>query len=293
MNPKKRFLLLTVIMSTITLIVEVISFGTLYQTAISEEKVRLEETAKSQARLIEAVARFNSIYSNDYPHGAWQATLSQVRNAHSEYTGFGNTGEFTLSKRIDDSIVFLLSHRHHDLNDPKPVPWESDLAAPMRLALSGQSGSIIGLDYRGAKVLAAFEPVAELGLGIVAKIDLLEIRAPFVKAAVRSSVFAIILIAIGVSLFYAITNPLIKGLYKTVDELETAINEVKTLRGILPICSFCKKIREDNGYWSQVEVYVKNRSDADFSHGICPDCMEENYSEMLKTMKKGAQGKNV
>ena len=63
----------------------------------------------------------------------------------------------------------------------------------------------------------------------------------------------------------------------TVAELEKALLEVKTLRGILPICSFCKKIRDDHGDWSQVEEYVKERSEADFSHGICPDCMKEQY----------------
>ncbi|MBA3029654.1 MAG: hypothetical protein FP816_12735, partial [Desulfobacteraceae bacterium] len=48
---------------------------------------------------------------------------------------------------------------------------------------------------------------------------------------------------------------------------------------ILPICSFCKKIRDDKGYWEQVEVYVGDHSHADFSHSICPDCMRINYPE--------------
>jgi len=56
-------------------------------------------------------------------------------------------------------MIFLLAHRYYDLDDPKPVPWDSKLAEPMRLALSGKSGTIVGLDYRGEKVLAAFEPV--------------------------------------------------------------------------------------------------------------------------------------
>lgn len=59
--------------------------------------------------------------------------------------------------------------------------------------------------------------------------------------------------------------------------LEKALSEIKTLKGIVPICSFCKKIRNDKGYWEQVEVYVRNHSQADFSHSICPECYKKNY----------------
>ena len=55
-------------------------------------------------------------------------------------------------------------------------------------------------------------------------------------------------------------------------ELENALGEVKTLRGLLPICSYCKKIRDDKGYWNQLEAYLTKHSSIEFSHGICPDC---------------------
>lgn len=127
--------------------------------------------------------------------------------------------------------------------------------------------------------MAAYEPVAELNLGIVAKIDLAEIRAPFVAAAVRSGMITVAFIALGVVLFCKVTNPLIEGLQDSVGKLEKALAEVKTLRGIIPICSFCKKIRDDEGYWKQVEVYFAERSEANFSHGICPVCMQQHYPE--------------
>ena len=149
----------------------------------------------------------------------------------------------------------------------------------MRLALSGKSGVIIGLDYRGEKVIAAYEPVEELDLGIVAKIDLSEVEAPFFRSILITGIFAAVLIVLGVSIFFKVTNPLLNKLSKTVESLQNALREVKVLRGFLPICSFCKKIRDDDGYWSQVEDYIKDRSDADFSHGICPDCMKVHYPE--------------
>ena len=62
--------------------------------------------------------------------------------------------------------------------------------------------------------------------------------------------------------------------------MKLALEEIKTLKGILPICMYCKKIRDDSGYWSQIETYIQARSDADFSHGVCPDCMEKQLSEL-------------
>lgn len=62
------------------------------------------------------------------------------------------------------------------------------------------------------------------------------------------------------------------------DKLEIALTEVKNLSGLLPICSSCKKIRDDNGYWKQVEVYINEHSEASFTHSICPDC-QKKYSK--------------
>ena len=62
-------------------------------------------------------------------------------------------------------------------------------------------------------------------------------------------------------------------------QLQEALIEVKTLQGLLPICANCKKVRDDTGYWHQIETYIENRSDAVFSHGVCPDCMDNLYGD--------------
>jgi CHASE1-domain containing sensor protein len=71
---------------------------------------------------------------------------------------------------------------------------------------------------------------------------------------------------------------------KTILNLQLALDEVKTLRGILPLCSFCKKVRDDKGYWEQVDVYIHKHSQADISHGICPDCAKKHYPEIFRDL---------
>ena len=64
-------------------------------------------------------------------------------------------------------------------------------------------------------------------------------------------------------------------------ELRQALEDIKTLQGILPICMHCKKIRNDKGYWEQVEGYISHHSEALFTHSVCPECMKKYYSEAL------------
>lgn len=62
---------------------------------------------------------------------------------------------------------------------------------------------------------------------------------------------------------------------KLITELQEALSQVRTLRGCLPICATCKKIRDDKGYWTRIEQYIMEHTDADFTHGICPDCAKK------------------
>jgi DNA-binding NtrC family response regulator len=83
---------------------------------------------------------------------------------------------------------------------------------------------------------------------------------------------------------------LLKELAKQITELQAALAQIKTLQGILPICMYCKKIRDDKQYWQQVESYVTTHTEAQFSHGICPDCYKKYIQpEMDKLDNHGAQ----
>ena len=67
-------------------------------------------------------------------------------------------------------------------------------------------------------------------------------------------------------------------------QLQQSLSEIKQLSRILPICASCKKIRDDEGYWKEVETYISDHSEAQFSHGICPDCMRKLYPEIADEM---------
>ena len=64
---------------------------------------------------------------------------------------------------------------------------------------------------------------------------------------------------------------------RVIEELKVALDQVKKLSGLLPICSACKKVRDDRGYWNQIESYIRDHSEADFSHSICPECAQKLY----------------
>jgi hypothetical protein len=64
-----------------------------------------------------------------------------------------------------------------------------------------------------------------------------------------------------------------------VRQLQDALANIKTLRGLLPICSSCKKIRDDHGYWNQLETYIGTHTDAEFTHGLCPECIKKLYPD--------------
>lgn len=248
MTDRQRLLVLLVVMAAVGLAAVGLSLWLLYSAAFDEQRSSLVEIAQSQARLIEAVARFDTVHSQDAdPRGAAAATLAQVIDAHAHYRGFGETGEFTLARREEDDIVFLLSFRHENPGVQRRLPIRGELAEPMRRALEGKSGSLVGPDYRGIRVLAAHEPVAGLDAGIVAKIDLAEIRIPFIKAGALSLGGTLMIIALGIVLFRRFGSPL-------VEHLESAVTTLRNAQRIAHFGNWEWDIKRNRLWWSD-EVY--------------------------------------
>jgi CheY-like chemotaxis protein len=84
-----------------------------------------------------------------------------------------------------------------------------------------------------------------------------------------------------------------KSLADRVQALEEALSQIKELRGLLPICAYCKKIRSDRNYWQEVESYITERSAAQFSHSICPDCYERVVRPELDQLRRDAAARRA
>ena len=277
LSNRGRLIVLALILAAVAVSATGVSMWTLYRAAFAEERARLVELVQSQARLIEAVARFDAEFSQtDHPEGAAAATLGQVVEANKNYQGFGESGEFVLGKRDGNMIVFLLDHREYSDDHPAPhrhapIPFDSRVGEPMRRALTGQSGTVIGPDYRGITVLAAHEPVAVLNLGLVAKIDLAEVQAPFIEAGVLSGLGAAFVILVGVLFFRRIFNPVVERLEETVSDLADA-------QRIARLGSWDWNVVENEQHWSDelyrilgLEPQESDASDESFLKLIHPD----------------------
>lgn len=240
MQEKRSFYLLIAIMGVIALITMAVTNLILYQVAFSEKKQSLVQTAQSQARLIEAMARYNRRSNRidwETPIGergpgsllserAAADTIAQLKDAHQHYLGFGETGEFVLAGIEGENIVFLLRHRDEINEEPDPLPLYSEYAEPMRRALLAESGVMVGKDYRGVEVLAAYEPVDVLNFGIVAKIDMSEIRAPFIIGAIYTLLISMTMILLGSILFRKITNPIITRIRDSERRYRSLVEEI-------------------------------------------------------------------
>ncbi len=221
----KRIIGLLLIMSAVALTIAGLAIGVLYHTAFEEQRQRLIEVARSRVSLMESVARFDRAYSKDYPGGAVAATIAQLAQAQESFTGFGRTGEFTLARRQGDRMVFILPLRHDVPGLRRTIPLVSERAEPMRRALANQTGTLVGLDYRGVDVLSAFEPVDVLDLGVVAKIDLAEIRAPFLRAGLIVAGLVSLVIALGTLAFYFTGSSMLRRLRLSEAHYQTLVEE--------------------------------------------------------------------
>lgn len=224
MAESKRVSLLIAILVLVVVVAGGVGMTLLYRTAVVEQRARLAETAQTQARLIEAIAQNETAEAGGgLSAQAAAAILAQVQAAHKGFDTASQTTEIAIARREGNQMLYLLRQRQHAADAPQALPLDTSLGQPMRLALSGKSGTIIGPDYRGQTVLAAFEPIAPLGWGVVVEREISEIRAPFWHAGLLAGLCAAAAIALGAWAFVRVTAPLLKHLRDSEDQLRRAI----------------------------------------------------------------------
>lgn len=211
-TPYYLILLLTfnmIVVVTLTIVL-------LYNLGFNRQKAHLIELVETQAVMINIVAQqellLHKNISAEMKKKVAEKIIQKISTAHYQYASFGKTGEFTLGKREDDQIRFLIKQRHFNINKPASIPWNSKLGEPMRRALNGVKGADVAFDYRGTVVLAAYEPIKELEWGLVAKMDLSEVRAPYIEAAQYALGITLILAFAGSLFFWYFLHPLVQNI---------------------------------------------------------------------------------
>jgi hypothetical protein len=154
----------------------------------------------------------------------------------------------------------------------------SDLAIPLGVAM--------GVPYVAVVLLSLWSPQKRFTVFVAVVSSVLTVGAVFLQEPIAEMwkvVFnrGLALFAIWVTAALGLQIKIVeKNRQKAWHEREEALEKLKILGGLLPICSSCKRIRDDRGCWTQVENYVKEHSEADFTHGICPECAKKLYPEI-------------
>lgn len=228
---KHRLLLLIIIMSLIVTVAVGVAMAQFYSAAYKTQSSSLTDLVRTQAHLIDSIAKFDREHSKDaHPQGWKYATLSQVVESYLDHEHLGGTGEITIGRQEGSRIAFLVRSRHDTPTRLQYVPFDSTLAEPMRQALLGESGTVVGSDYRGVEVLAAHEPLVELGWGIVAKVAITEINEPFIRVGIISVIIASVLILGGALMFHRVFDPIINNLEAIVQERTISLKKEISVR---------------------------------------------------------------
>ena len=212
MGEYKRLTLLVIIMIGVCLVVGATAIGVIYDAALDRERARLVNIAQSQARLMEALAHLEAP-SRTEGEKPTAGALSEILEAHRllREQGVGQTAEVQLARRNGDFIVFVTPARGSD-QPHDPVAFGGPAAEPMTAALSGHSGTMIGRDYAGHRVLAAFESVPHFGFGLVAKIGMAEINQRYLRASLIAGLVSLAAVLGAALLFFRIGEPMIRRL---------------------------------------------------------------------------------
>ncbi|MBF0160200.1 MAG: response regulator [Magnetococcales bacterium] len=220
---KFRLSMLLGIMATVVIFGVSSTLYVLYQHMIEREKSRFSAIAVSQVRIINTLYRTASQDRCDPV--SRERIIDLLKYAYQDwYRGLGSTGEIVLAHRKGEQIEYLFKqrHAHKEEEATETVPWQDhSRAVPMRRALGNESGVIIDRDYRGTEVLAAYEYIEPLGLGMVIKIDLDELRSPLLEAISKTVVLTLLLLCAGGVLFIRVGDGVIRRLHDSQETLHT------------------------------------------------------------------------
>jgi PAS domain S-box-containing protein len=237
LNERKALLVMTLIMVSASAAVMAIMAVVLYRHEIEQHKSLLQLTMRSQVMMISGAVRHDDQLAGMAMDGNLDAAitgevLNRLLDEYERTVGLDQSVEITLARRVNDSIVFVVRRRSVS-EDPTSVAFDSDLAEPMRKALSERPGTVVGLDYRGDRVLAAYGSIDLLDLGIVAKTRLADTYTPLIRSVISAGAVALVLVLTGTSLFYWVGTPIISRLEAQARQLKAEVAQRRQSEGRL------------------------------------------------------------
>ena len=258
---------------------------------------RLSEDALEQARLVARsinpvriqILKGNKadLTSPDYIRVKEQ--LTQIRQVHESCSFL-----YLMGRKIDGTIFFFVDSQPTDSKSytPPGLVYEEVSDEYLHSFETGESRTVGPIKDRWGELITCLVPIhdsktnkliAVMGMDITVK----NWNKKIIQNCLLPVSLTIFVMLLAGFLFILNQNrKIIKKQYneknKLVTELQGALEEIRTLKGIIPICMHCKEIRDDKGSWNQLEKYITEHSDAQFSHGICEKCLKEHYPDYAK-----------
>ncbi len=213
--------------------------------------------------------------------------LTQIRQVHKSCCFL-----YLMGQKVDGSVFFFVDSQPTDSKSytPPGLVYEEVSDEYLYSFDTGESRTVGPIKDRWGKLITSLVPIhddktnkliAVLGMDVTVK---KWSRKIIQNCLLPASLTIFVLLLAGFVFMLNRHKMIIKNQYneknKLVTELQSALNEVKILTGIIPICMHCKEIRDDKGCWNQLEKYIIEHSDAQFSHGICDKCFKEYYSPL-------------
>jgi len=260
MSDRKRALFSSIVkMTIVSLAVAGVTIAVFYQAAMREQRAKLTEIAQSQARLIDAIASKNE-HAGKTETALANSTLDDLRDVYRRWDGFGPTGELLIARKSGDELVFLLNLRAGRPIETASIPFpenDVDRASAMRVGIFGSSQTSTGLDYRGRYVLSAVAPVNRFRWSVAAQVEMSEIRAPFLHAALFAAgtgIVVILFVAAALSYSSPYINKLEETELRARDIVDHASDGILTIDPAGRILSFNAAAERIFGYTAQEAI---------------------------------------
>jgi len=217
---RSRIVLLMLIMTTVVLLLGGTMIMTLFLTSSEANKRIMTTFAENQAQQIRSIVQISGDKSNGVIPS--RAVLDHVHFILERTPPITETSELMFAYKDGEQMVFIGGFRFADENTPMVYAMSDPVMEPMRRALEEKgAGRLFSKDYRGKNVLTAYSSIEGVNLGITTKIDLDEVRMPFIKTGIAAGIASILLIGIGTFLFHRIGNPLVQRLEENETKFRT------------------------------------------------------------------------